>query len=106
MLENYSSKLLIPKIRKDLPNFFGYQFEKFITYWVQWQCIKKDMDFPYDTVGKYWDRGQNEIDVVAHRYDGDLCLIGKCKLNSKRITSAVAEKLIHQIDVIKKIRGV
>jgi hypothetical protein len=104
LLENYASDAMIPKVKQDLPNFFGFQFEKFILDWVQRQCIEHPSKFPFGVVGKYWDRGQNEIDVIAYQEKGDLCLIGECKLNSKRVTSSIVEKFEKQVDVISKKR--
>lgn len=104
LLENYSSDFMIRKVKEDLPNFFGFQFEKFILDWLQRQCIENPAAFPFDVVGKYWDRGSNEIDVVAYQKKGDLCLIGECKLNSKRVISASLEKFDHHSDIISKKR--
>ena len=104
LLENYSSDSMIPKVKEDLPNFFGFQFEKFIIDWVQRQCIENNSKFPFDVVGKYWDRGNNEIDVVAYQEKGDLCLIGECKLNSKRITSAIVKRFQKQAEIISRKR--
>ena len=104
LLENYASEAIIPKVKEDLPNFFGFQFEKFILDWLQRQCIENHAIFPFEVVGKYWDRGNNEIDVVAYQENGDLCLIGECKLNSKRVTSAIVDKFDRQVEVISKKR--
>ena len=100
LLENYSLDSIIPKVKEDLSNFFGFQFEKFIIDWLQRQCIENASKFPFDVVGKYWDRGNNEIDVVAYQEKGDLCLIGECKLNSKRVTSSFADKFYRQVEII------
>jgi len=105
LLENYSSDSIIPKVKQDLTNFFGFQFEKFIQDWLQRQCIENPVEFPFDVVGKYWDRGQNEIDVVAYQEKGDLCLIGECKLNSKRITHAIVDKFHKQVEIISRKRN-
>ena len=104
LLENYSSDSMIPKVKEDLPNFFGFQFEKFILDWLQRQCVENPSKFPFDIVGKFWDRGNNEIDVVAYQEKGDLCLIGECKLNSKRITSSIVDKFKRQVEIISKKR--
>jgi len=104
LLENYGSDAIITKIREDLPNLFSFQFEKFILDWLQRQCIENPAKFPFDVVGKYWDRGNNEIDVVAYQEKGDCCLIGECKQNSKRVTGHIIGKFDKQIDVISKKR--
>ncbi|MDZ7339735.1 MAG: ATP-binding protein [candidate division KSB1 bacterium] len=104
LLENYSGDAIIPKVKADLPNFFGVQFEKLILDWLQRQCIEKPNQFPFDVVGKYWDRGQNEIDLLAYQEKGDLCLIGECKLSSKRITSAIVNQFQEQSEIISKKR--
>lgn len=104
LLENYASDTMIPKVKDDLPNFFGFQFEKFILDWLQHQCIENPTKFSLDVIGKYWDRGQNEIDIVAYKEKGDLCLIGECKLNSKRVTNTISDKFEKQIEVISKKR--
>jgi hypothetical protein len=105
ILEEFSSQRFLPKVKRDLSNFFGFQFEKFVTDWLQRQCIANAQKFPFDHVGKYWDKGENEIDVVAYQENGELCLVGECKWNSKRITPAIGNQLTQSIEVIKRRRN-
>jgi len=102
ILEQNASARFLLKIKRDLPNFFGPQFEKFIASWLQMQSFANAQDLVFDQVGKYWDKGQNEIDVVAYSDDHELCLVGECKWNSKRINSTVVAKLSQQVEVIKR----
>lgn len=104
VLAEFSSRRFLPKLKNDLPNFFGGQFERFIAAWLQRQGETAPQEFPFEAVGKYWDKGENEIDVVAYRDDGEACLVGECKWNSKRIDLAVVEQLNRAIEVIKKKR--
>jgi hypothetical protein len=104
-LEAFPTSRLLPKVKRDLPNFFGFQFEKFVSDWLQRQCLTNPQKFPYDYVGKYWDKGENEIDVVAYQENGEACLIGECKWNSKRITSAIGNQLTQSIEIIKRRRN-
>ena len=53
----------------------------------------QDPKFQFETIGKYWDKGQNEIDIVAYQNNGNSCLIGECKWNHKRVTSSIINKL-------------
>jgi hypothetical protein len=102
ILEQYASERFLPKIKRDLPNFFGPQFEKFVASWLQMQSIASEQNLVFDQVGKYWDKGQNEIDVVAYSDDHELCLVGECKWNSKRVSSTVVAKLSQHVEVIKR----
>ncbi len=93
MLEEFSGVRLLPKIQRDLPNFFGFQFEKFVRDWLQRQCLKAPEKFPFDLVGGYWDKGENEIDVVAFADNDAICLVGECKWSSKRVSLALDNEL-------------
>ena len=104
VLEGYSAEKLIPKIREDLPNFFGYNFERFVVEWLQMQSVNNFKQFHFDEIGKYWDRAGNDIDIIAFKTDDELCLVGECKWNSKRITNAVINKLEQSVELVKKTR--
>ena len=103
-MEGYSAEKLIPKIREDLPNFFGYNFERFVVEWLQMQSVNNFKQFHFDEIGKYWDRAGNDIDIIAFKTDDELCLVGECKWNSKRITNAVINKLEQSVELVKKTR--
>jgi AAA+ ATPase superfamily predicted ATPase len=105
VLVEFSTRRFLPKVKSDLPNFFGFQFEKFIADWFQRQCLEQPQKFPFDNVGKYWNKGENEIDVVVYRDDGEACLVGECKWNSKRINMSVVDKLTQSVEVIKRKRN-
>jgi len=101
-LEHYAGDRLLPGIKLDLPNFFGPQFERFVVDWLQAQSLDEAQETAFDHVGKYWDKGQNEIDVVAYRDDLELCLVGECKWNSKRVDAAVVARLNQSVEIIKR----
>jgi len=103
-LAEFSTRGFLPKIKNDLPNFWGFQFEKFVKEWFQRQCMIKPQRFPFDKVGKYWDKGENEIDLLAYREDGEACFIGECKWNSKGISATVVDKLTHSLELISQKR--
>jgi AAA+ ATPase superfamily predicted ATPase len=104
LLAEFSADRILPKVRRDLPNFFGFQFEKFVKSWLSWQAGAHPDRFPFDHIGTYWDKGENEIDVVAYQEDGGLCLVGECKWNSKRITAAIIDQLNTSVEVIQRKR--
>jgi len=104
VLAEFSSRRFLPKLKNDLPNFLGGQFERFIAAWLQQQCEAAPQKFPFDAVGKYWDKGENEIDVIAYRDDGEACLVGECKWNSKRVDLTIVEQLTQAVEVVKRKR--
>ena len=104
LLEDYSSNRVLQKVQRDLPNFFGFQFEQFVLDWLRRRAASGHPDFPFDEVGRYWDRGMNEIDVVA--YQGkEVCLVGECKWNSKRVDLKVVGKLDDAVELARKAKG-
>jgi AAA+ ATPase superfamily predicted ATPase len=104
ILEQHPSEYFLPRLKKDLSNFFGMQFERFVHDWLIRQSFIDSNRFPFDRVGNYWDKGQNEIDVVAYQDKGRICMVGECKWNSKRVTSSVVSKLSHNVEIIGKKR--
>jgi len=103
-LAQYASDRYLSKISADLPNFWGIKFERFALDWLQLQSALNPQDFPFDHFGKYWEKGQNEIDVVAYQSIGEICLVGECKWKSNRISPALIEKLSQDVEVIRSKR--
>jgi hypothetical protein len=84
-LEIANTSYLTQIIQKDLTNYLGPMFERLVQQRVIELNRKNQLPFPATQIGSYWDRGQTQIDLVAWSEHERRCLVGECKLNSKRI---------------------
>jgi hypothetical protein len=84
-LEIANTGYLTQIIQNDFPNYFGPAFERMVQRRIIELNRKNHFLIPATQIGSYWDRGQNQIDIVAWSEPERRCLVGECKLNSKRI---------------------
>jgi len=86
-LEIGNTAYLSQLIQDDLTNYFGIMFERLVLRRVIELNRKNRFIIPCTQIGGYWDRGGNETDVVGWSEPEHACLVGECKLNSKRINA-------------------
>jgi hypothetical protein len=84
-LEIANTAYLTQIIQNDLPNYLRPAFERLAQQRIIELNRKSQFLFPATQIGSYWDRGQNQIDLVAWSEPERRCLVGECKLSSKRI---------------------
>jgi len=86
-LEIANTAYLTQIIQNDFANYLGPRFERMIQQRLIELNRKNQLPFPATQIGSYWDRGQTQIDVVVWSEIERQCLVGECKLNSKRLDS-------------------
>jgi AAA+ ATPase superfamily predicted ATPase len=90
-LENYDTLMQI--ITQDLPVLEGLVFEELIKEILILLNRQRRWDFPFEDIGRYWDRRGNEIDLVAvNRSKGNI-LFAECKLNRQKINKKTWDDL-------------
>ncbi len=87
-LEIANTSYLSQIIQKDWNNYLGPMFERLVQQRVVELNRKNQLPFPATQIGSYWDRGQTQIDLVAWSEPERQCLVGECKLNSKRLDNS------------------
>jgi len=84
-LEIANTSYLSQIIQKDWANYLGPMFERLVQQRFVELNRKNQFLFPATQIGSYWDRGQTQIDLVAWSEHERQCLVGECKLSSKRL---------------------
>jgi len=87
-LEIANTSYLSQIIQKDWANYLGPRFERLVQQRFIELNRKNHLPFSATQIGSYWDRGQTQIDLVAWSEHERQCLVGECKLNSKRLDNA------------------
>jgi len=90
-IEAYDALMAI--ISRDLPVLEGVVFEELITRLLVFLNRQGKWVFPFDEIGRYWDRMNREIDLVAVNRREKTILFAECKLNAKRITPGLWKAL-------------
>lgn len=101
-LEIANTAYLTQIIQNDFPNYLEPMFERLVQQRLIELNRQNQFLFPATQIGSYWDRGQNQIDVVAYSEPERRCLVGECKLNSKRLDSADINLLRQRGALIKQ----
>lgn len=94
---------VIDSIKKELSHHLGAIYEK-VAIETLWQNM--DRFFPFDAVGRWWDRNE-EIDIVAFNRERDSVLFGEVKWSEKPVGTDIYESLkkkAHKVRWGSKIR--
>jgi len=100
--EGGATKLLLKKIKGDLPAYQGLIFEKLARDRVWDLSLQGKFHFTITDIGRFWDKtGENEIDVAAYNSQSRSIFLAECKINPGRITKGLLNDLLRKSNLEK-----
>jgi len=92
---------LVEFILNDFSNIKWFTFEKLVKSLIIKRNIKNNFLISFEKIWNYWDKKWNEIDLVCFNEQTKKVVFIECKLQSKKITNLVKEKLIEKSETIQ-----
>jgi len=95
-LEN--QKLVEDKIKNELNSYIGKRFEEIIQeLLIAYQGKEiKNLRINFDKIGSWWDRNNNEIDILANNSKERTILVGEVKWSSHPIDEIIVDSLLQK----------
>lgn len=88
-IESEQKEYVAEQIKKEFDRFKGFVFEDIVKSYIQ-------KEGKYMEIGSYWQRGGNEIDVLAYNPKTDSVLFGECKTNSNKVNIETAKMFLEK----------
>jgi len=90
-----NSKFVLDIIKQDLNSYIGRIFEDIVRELLVLYNTKeiKGLKLNFENIGSWWDRNNNEIDILAYNLKEKNFLIGEVKWTNKQLDIEVVEEL-------------
>ena len=88
-IESGQKEYVSRQIKKEFDRFKGFVFEGIVASYLQ-------ESGRYLEIGSYWQRGGNEIDILAFNRETDSVLFGECKTNKNKINLETAKMFLEK----------
>lgn len=100
LLEIKKYETLRKIIMDDLSCLEGFAFEKLVKDLIITRNITNSYVIEFDSIGNYWDKRGNEIDLICINHRTKEAVFIECKLQESKITPQVRQELVRKSETI------
>ncbi len=90
-----NAKFVLDMIKKDLNSYIGRIFEDIVRELLVLYNTKeiKGLKLSFENIGSWWDRNNNEIDIIAYNLKEKHFLVGEVKWTNRQLDIDIVEEL-------------